>query len=138
MHCRFELRRDEREHKASHQRKENDRMRSHRWFEVCVGNHGRSFVKVSLRGLQLHATPLLNKGTAFTDEERMALGLRGLLPPRVCTIEEQLERVRENYSRWDTDLERYMDLAALMDRNETLFYRLLTEHLEELMPIVYT
>ena len=113
-------------------------MGSDGWFNVRVDDEGHSYLEVTLRGLPLHATALLNKGTAFTDQERDEFGLRGLLPPRVCTMDEQLSRVWENYSRANTDLERYMDLAALMDRNETLFYRLLADHLEELMPIVYT
>ena len=83
-------------------------------------------------------TPLLNKGTAFPEEERRELGLLGLLPPHVATIEEQLARTYENYSRKDSDLERYIFLAALQDRNEVLFYRLLQEHVAEMTPIVYT
>ncbi|HSD09992.1 MAG TPA: NAD-dependent malic enzyme [Candidatus Binatia bacterium] len=90
------------------------------------------------RGIALLRDPLLNKGTAFTEAERVALGLQGLLPPRVFTIEEQVGRVLENYRRKDSDLERYIYLVSLQDRNETLFYRLLTEYLEEMMPIVYT
>jgi malate dehydrogenase (oxaloacetate-decarboxylating)(NADP+) len=90
------------------------------------------------RGLGLLHEPLLNKGTAFTEEERDRLGLRGLLPPRPATIQEQVERVMSNYRAKPDDLERYIYLASLLDRNETLFYRLLVEHIEELMPIVYT
>ncbi|MBK9519057.1 MAG: NAD-dependent malic enzyme [Anaeromyxobacter sp.] len=82
--------------------------------------------------------PLLNKGTAFTLAERDALGLRGLLPPNVHTIEEQLARVVGNYQQKQTDLERYIHLVSLQDRNETLFYRLVTEHIEEMMPVIYT
>jgi malate dehydrogenase (oxaloacetate-decarboxylating)(NADP+) len=90
------------------------------------------------RGEALLHDPLLNKGTAFTRAEREALGLRGLLPPNVHTMEEQLTRVLENYRHKQTDLERYVHLVSLQDRNETLFYRLLVDHIEELMPIVYT
>jgi malate dehydrogenase (oxaloacetate-decarboxylating)(NADP+) len=82
--------------------------------------------------------PAWNKGTAFTERERNALGLRGLLPPRVDTIEEQLVRVMENYSNKPDDLERFIFLTALQDRNETLFYRTLIDHIEQMMPIVYT
>jgi malate dehydrogenase (oxaloacetate-decarboxylating)(NADP+) len=89
-------------------------------------------------GVAVLRDPALNKGSAFTREERDALGLRGLLPPRVHTIEEQLIRVLGNVRRKATNLERYIFLAGLQDRNMTLFYRLLLENLEELMPIVYT
>jgi malic enzyme len=82
--------------------------------------------------------PMFNKGTAFTRDERIELGIQGLLPPSVCTIERQLERVYENYQRQPDDLDRYLYLVALQDRNETLFYRLLSEHVEEMTPIVYT
>jgi len=89
-------------------------------------------------GTQLINDSMLNKNTAFTEEERIALGLRGLLPPRVNTIEEQVMRVMGNYRRKTSDLERYIFLVSLQDRNQTLFYRVLTEHLEEMMPIIYT
>ena len=82
--------------------------------------------------------PALNKGTAFTEEERDKLGLRGLLPPGINTMEEQVLRVMGNYNRKTTDLEKYIFLVALQDRNQTLFYRVLTDHLVEMMPIIYT
>jgi len=82
--------------------------------------------------------PAFNKGTAFTEEERDALGLRGLLPPRVLTMEQQVGRILENYRRKPNDIERYIQLMALQGRNETLFYHVLIDHLEEMMPIVYT
>lgn len=93
---------------------------------------------VTLRGEPLQDDPLLNKGTCFTEEERDALGLRGLLPPGVATEEEQRARAYENYQKSGGDVQRYLFLAALQDRNETLFYRLLVDHLEEMAPIVYT
>ena len=89
-------------------------------------------------GIELVHNPRLNKGTAFSEDEREALGLRGLLPPHVHTQEEQAARVMENFQRKDTDLGRYIHMLALQDRNETLFYRVLLDHLEEMMPIVYT
>ena len=82
--------------------------------------------------------PLLNKGTAFTAAERRAFGLTGLLPPHVHTMDEQVARVLDNYRRKPTDLERWIHLMSLQDRNETLFYRVVTGHLEEMMPIIYT
>jgi len=90
------------------------------------------------RGTALLANSLLNKGTAFTEAERDALGLRGLLPPRVFTIEEQLQRVYGNFSRKQDALEKYIFLTTLQNRNETLFYRLVQEHAEEMIPIIYT
>ena len=89
-------------------------------------------------GIHLLQDPLLNKGTAFTEEERDRFGLRGLLPARVSTMEQQLVRVLENFRRKPSDLEKYINLRALHDRNETLFYRLLIENPDEMTPIVYT
>jgi malate dehydrogenase (oxaloacetate-decarboxylating) len=81
---------------------------------------------------------LLNKGSAFPENERREFGLLGLLPLHCSTIEEQLARTYENYKRKESDLERYVFLTALQDRNETLFYRLLQEHIGEMMPVIYT
>lgn len=93
---------------------------------------------VHVRGAAVLGDPLINKGTAFCPAEREALGLDGLLPPAVLSIHQQLERVYQSFLRKETPLERYIYLIALQDRDETLFYRLLHEHIEELMPIVYT
>jgi malate dehydrogenase (oxaloacetate-decarboxylating) len=93
---------------------------------------------VSITGQRLLDDPLLNKASAFPEAERRELGLLGLLPLHSSTIEEQLARVYENYQRKDSDIERYIFLTALQDRNETLFYRLLQEHVTEMMPIIYT
>lgn len=90
------------------------------------------------RGMDLLDTPLLNKGTAFSDTERTQFGLHGLLPPHVETLEEQVVRAYEAYARKQDDLERHIYLRALQDNNEVLFYRLLLEHIEEMTPIVYT
>src|ERR1700675_153377 len=90
------------------------------------------------RGMDLLDTPLLNKGTAFSDAERTQFGLHGLLPPHVETLEEQVVRAYEAYVRKDDDLERHIYLRALQDTNEVLFYRLLLDHIEEMTPMVYT
>jgi malate dehydrogenase (oxaloacetate-decarboxylating) len=90
------------------------------------------------RGMDLLNRQGLNKGTAFTEEERSRLGLHGLLPPQVESLEEQTVRAYEAYKRKDDDLERHIYLRALQDTNEVLFYRLLLEHIEEMTPIVYT
>jgi malate dehydrogenase (oxaloacetate-decarboxylating)(NADP+) len=89
-------------------------------------------------GVDLLHDPSLNKGTAFTEAERDALGLRGLLPPRVFTIREQEERTLENYHQQALPLQKYIMMAALQDRNETLFYRTVLDHVSEMMPIIYT
>ncbi|MGC2354190.1 MAG: NAD-dependent malic enzyme [Candidatus Udaeobacter sp.] len=88
--------------------------------------------------MDLLDTPLLNKGTAFTEEERTLFGLHGLLPPHLETLEEQVVRAYEAYQRKDDDLERHIYLRALQDTNEVLFYRLLLDHIDEMTPIVYT
>ena len=90
------------------------------------------------RGVDLLHDPRLNKGTAFTDAERDALGLRGLLPPRVTTQAMQVERVLGNIRRKPDDLEKYIFLVSLQERNEALFYRVVTSNLQEMMPLVYT
>ncbi len=90
------------------------------------------------KGIDLLRDSILNKGTAFTEEEREELGLRGLLPPRVHTQEAQIMRVLGNIRRKETDLEKYIFLTALQDRNEALFTRLVLENIEEMAPIVYT
>lgn len=90
------------------------------------------------RGAALLHDPAFNKGTAFSLPEREALGLRGLLPPRVFSQEEQVQRVLENFRRKASPLEKYIDLANLHDRNEALFFRLLIDYPDEMLPIVYT
>ncbi len=89
-------------------------------------------------GMTLLHDPLLNKGTAFTEEEREALGLRGLLPPHVHTQEEQATRVLNHLHTISDPLQKYIALNALHDRNEALFFRVMCDHINELMPFVYT
>jgi len=90
------------------------------------------------RGMDLINRQGLNKGTAFTEDERKQFGLEGLLPPHVESLEEQVVRAYEAYNRKDDDLERHIYLRALQDTNEVLFYRLLLDHIEEMTPMVYT
>jgi Malic enzyme, N-terminal domain len=101
-------------------------------------DNGEEYLAVDRRGEPLLRDPFTNKGTAFTPAEREELGLDGLVPPAVSTMDQQLARVYENYRRTQTPLERYIHLAGLQDRNETLFFRLLHDHIDEMMPIVYT
>ena len=99
---------------------------------------GKMRAEVRVRGRELMAQCLVNKGTAFSVEERMRFGMEGLIPHAVNSIEEQVEQTYHTIAVKTDPLERYIGMAALQDRNETLFYRLLLEHVEELMPIVYT
>jgi len=91
-----------------------------------------------LRGLALLRDPALNKGTAFSEAERDALGLRGLLPTQVITQETQAERILENLRRQPDPLEKYVALEALHNRNEALFFRVIADHPDEMVPIIYT
>ena len=100
--------------------------------------HAHERFDTALSGYELLNDPLLNKGTAFTDAERDEFELHGLLPPYVTTLDLQVERRLDALREIDTDLRKYVFLRGLQDTNETLFYALLTRHIEELMPIVYT
>jgi len=102
------------------------------------GADGRERVEVRLRGPQLLNHPMYNRATAFTRDERRELGLEGLLPDVVSTMEQQARRAYGSIVRKTEPLERFIGLAALQDRNEHLFYRVLGDHLEEFLPIVYT
>jgi malate dehydrogenase (oxaloacetate-decarboxylating)(NADP+) len=92
----------------------------------------------SPRGLALLRDPLLNKGTAFTGEEREALGLRGFLPPAVLSMQAQVQRVLTNLRSLPSDLEKYVALNSLHDRNEALFFRVVRDHIDEVQPRIYT
>jgi len=98
----------------------------------------QEYIAVQQKGRALLINPLMNKGTAFTARERDELEFHGLLPPAVCTIEQQLERTYENFQAKPNNLEKFIYLTSLNDRNETLFFRLLYEHMDEMIPIVYT
>ncbi len=96
------------------------------------------YIEVYLRGQQILNDPFLNKGSAFTDEERISLNIVGLLRYEVSNIEIQNERVFEAYLKKNSDMEKYIYLQGLLNRNEVLFYKLLLDHLDEMLPIVYT
>lgn len=108
-------------------------MLGHRFAPFVEADHDKFPTGVAL----LH-DPELNKGTAFSDAERDQLGLRGLLPPHVCTPEQQVMRVLENVRSKPTDLDKYIYLIGLQERNQTLFYRVLVDYLEEMVPLIYT
>jgi malate dehydrogenase (oxaloacetate-decarboxylating)(NADP+) len=90
------------------------------------------------RGFDLLHDPDLNKGTAFTQEERETYGLAGLLPPYIATMDQQVERVMAGLRGKPSDLEKHIFLVSLQERNRTLFYRVVVDHLEEIMPLIYT
>lgn len=99
---------------------------------------GERYIEVPYKKHHITEHPIYNKGSAFTEEEREALDLWGLLPEQVSTLEEQCQRVIGSYSRKTDPLEKYLYLLGLLDRNETLFYRVLLDNLEEMLPYVYT
>src|SRR6478752_990486 len=103
-----------------------------------VSTAGGVVAHIHSRGSAVLAAPTINRGTAFTLQEREALGLSGLLPTGVSTLEGQLRRVYAQYLEQSNDLRKWVYLANLRDRNEVLFYRLLTEHISEMLPVVYT
>ena len=99
---------------------------------------GKKYYEVSITGKQLLLNSFLNKDTAFTLEERREFKLNGLIPNVVETLDEQAVRVYGQYLKKETDIERNIFLTQLYDRNETLFFRLLQEHLVEMVPVFYT
>src|SRR5829696_2462719 len=114
-----------------------ERAMTERPFEFLTTAEG-PVLRVQARGFSVLGTPMLNRGTAFTPQERRALGLVGLLPHGVSTIDGQVRRTYAQYGRQPDELARNVYLANLRDRNEILFYRLLSEHLGDMLPIVYT
>jgi malate dehydrogenase (oxaloacetate-decarboxylating) len=93
---------------------------------------------IAYAGPSLLETPLLNKGSAFSPQERVDFNLVGLLPQNVETIDEQLARVYSQYTQCATDLDKHIFLRSIQDNNETLFFRLLESHLDTMLPIIYT
>ncbi|WP_367155384.1 NAD-dependent malic enzyme [Methylomonas sp. HYX-M1] len=108
------------------------------YFDYRLDDNGAPYLAVSIRGIMLLRLPATNKGTAFTIEERIALGLDGMLPPEVTDLERQLQRLYANYQKQPDDLSKYQYLRALQERSEVAFYALLERHLEAMVPIVYT
>lgn len=109
-----------------------------RYFDLVRDASGAERLRVRLDGAALLRMPLTNKGTAFPEAERVALGVDGLLPPKIATLDDQIRRVHAGLVREPTALAKYAYLRSLQERNEILFYALLERHLEELLPIVYT
>ena len=114
------------------------RKRVSRLFDLKEDEHGRKYMEVYLDGIALLRLVLSNKGTAFSDEERLALRLEGLLPPQFNTLEQQIERVYQGFVQAPTDIDKYQYLRSVQERQEILFYALLEKHLDEMLPIVYT
>lgn len=112
-------------------------MRTSRYFDL-VREGGEQKLVVRLEGPALLRMALTNKGTAFPLDERVALGIDGLLPPRVVGLEQQLERTYASFQKEPTDLAKYINLRAVQERNEILFYALVERHLAEMLPILYT
>ncbi len=109
-----------------------------RFYDVLRERDGSRYIEAYVTGFQLMHLPLLNKGTAFTDEERTLLDLHGLLPPRIDTLKRQIDRNYRRYSSLEDPLEQHSFLRVLQDTNEVLFFAILHEHLEEMLPIIYT
>jgi malate dehydrogenase (oxaloacetate-decarboxylating) len=109
-----------------------------RYFEVVRDESGGEQLRVGIDGAALTRLPLTNKGTTFPEDERIALGLDGLLPPYVTTIEQQLERTYFAFQSEPTPIAKYTYLRGLQERNEILFYALVERHLGEMLPIIYT
>jgi len=105
---------------------------------IDVKTMEREVFKVSCRGVDILNIPLLNKGTAFTQDERDELGLNGLIPTKISTIEDQIERSYLNFSQKRTPLEKYEALMGIMSRNELLFYQFVSRYASEMLPILYT
>jgi malate dehydrogenase (oxaloacetate-decarboxylating) len=108
------------------------------YFDIKRDSQGREYMETYLNGIALMRLVMTNKGTAFTPDERVALGLDGLLPPQVHTLEQQMDRVYRGFLREPDPLAKYQYLRALQERVEILYYALVEHHLEEMLPIIYT
>ncbi len=101
-------------------------------------NNDKRPLYISYAGPALLSTPLLNKGSAFSAEERASFNLEGLLPEATETIQEQVVRAYQQYRGFESDMDKHIYLRNIQDTNETLFYRLVQNHISEMMPIIYT
>lgn len=108
------------------------------YFSYKRDSDGKGYLEVNLRGNALLRLAATNKGTAFSERERRELGLEGMLPPQVCTLEQQVARLYRGFCRQIDDIAKYQYLRAMQERSEVRFYAMLQQHLEEMMPIVYT
>ncbi len=108
------------------------------YYTITQDENGEQALNTKLTGTELLNNPVLNKGSAFNEQERVELKLTGLLPPYVSTLEQQIERCYENYSAIAVPLQKYQYLRSIQDRNETLYYALLGKYTEEMTPIIYT
>ena len=108
------------------------------YFDIKKDSEGREYLETYLDGIALLRLVMTNKGTGFTQDERVALGLDGLLPPQVHTLEQQVDRVYRGFLREPDPLAKYQYLRGLQERSEILYYALIERHLEEMLPIIYT
>jgi len=108
------------------------------FFDLKVDDNKQKYLEVYSRGIEILRLTALNKGTAFTEKERIELGFEGLLPPVVVTLEDQVTRLYTGFTDQTSDIAKYQFLRAVQERNEVLFYALISMHLEEMMPIIYT
>jgi len=108
------------------------------YFDYKLDDDNNRYLEVFIRGSALLRLPATNKGTAFTQQERIELGIDGLLPPQVTDLERQLKRLYANYQKQQSDILKYQFLRSVQERSEVLFYALMERHLEEMTPIVYT
>ncbi len=108
------------------------------FFDLKINEHNQKYLEVYSRGIEILRLTALNKGTAFTEKERIELGFEGLLPPVVVTLEDQVTRLYTGFTDQTSDIAKYQFLRAVQERNEVLFYALISKHLEEMMPIIYT
>ena len=107
-------------------------------FQVLKDKNNEDYVLTSVVGKPLLTSPQLNKGTAFSEQERVDFGLLGKLPIRIETLDEQVQRAYKQFSSFETNLQKHIYLTSLQNKNEVLFYSLVSRYLEQMMPVIYT